>query len=78
MSDSMTLSDKTAFCAAILSNVQKKSLILVNNTEKCQNWTNILNKYLKSNHVYSIPSGMNPIGRKEIFAKFQLDSKGGY
>lgn len=76
ISDKMSLEEKTEFSATILSNIKNKSLILVNNTEKCQNWVNVMNKYLKPEHVYSIPSGMNVDNRKDTFEKYNSDPNG--
>ena len=76
ISEKLDFSEKVEFCATIFSNLKEKSLVLVNNSERSENWSKELKKFLASKRIYKIPSGITLEKRNEIFKKYDADRSG--
>lgn len=60
----------------VLSQLNNKSLILFNNSKKCEEWTVKLRQSLSKNRIYSITSGLSSKDRLVIYEKYLQDADG--
>lgn len=76
VSDKIDFKEKTELIISILSHIREKSLVLLNNSEGCENWTSILRQSVTKNRVYSITSGLDLDKRLEIYDEFTKNHEG--
>lgn len=67
---------KIDLVVTILSQLKNKSLILFNNSKKCEEWTVKLRQSLNKNRLYSITSGLSSGERLTIYEKYLNDEDG--
>lgn len=68
--------DKIEIAINALRRAERKSLILLNNTEGCDKWFSYLNHVISNDRVSNIRSGLNGDQRRSIFEKFKSTKDG--
>lgn len=76
LNDKINFNEKTELIISILSHVKEKSLVLLNNSEGCENWTSILRQHIAKNRIYSITSGLDLDERLKIYDEFTNNPEG--